>query len=35
MSKEVTFNNCSVCGRLVINDYCSHPTTTTTDKENK
>jgi hypothetical protein len=33
MSKEVTFNNCSVCGRLVINDYCSHPTTT--DKENK
>ena len=34
MTKEVSFNKCPTCGRLVINNYCSHPTTTT-DKENK
>jgi len=32
MSKENVFRTCSVCGRLIAGDYCSHPTT---DKENK
>ena len=34
MNSETQFNKCPVCGRLVINNSCNHPTIET-DKENK
>ena len=35
MTNETSFNKCPTCGRLVINNYCTHPTTDTENKENK